>query len=110
MVRLPPELRPLIPALHRWAQSHPQVGRIWLYGSRVRGTHRPDSDLDVAIEVARPLENDDEKAEFQQLLTDGSRYLSAEFGLVVSLQAHATPGVDVGVEQHGVLVYELFQD
>lgn len=34
-----------------WAQATPNVRRVWLFGSRVKGTHRPDSDLDVAVEI-----------------------------------------------------------
>lgn len=34
-----------------WALSKPFVTRLWVFGSRARGTHRPDSDLDVAIEI-----------------------------------------------------------
>lgn len=39
-----------IELLRRWAASNPIVDRVWLFGSRVKGTNRPDSDLDVAIE------------------------------------------------------------
>jgi predicted nucleotidyltransferase len=34
-----------------WASAQPLVRKAYLYGSRVRGTHRSDSDLDVAIEI-----------------------------------------------------------
>lgn len=33
-----------------WAEANQFVTRIWFFGSRVRGDHRPDSDLDVAVE------------------------------------------------------------
>lgn len=38
-------------ALEHWAASKPFVKRMWLFGSRATGKHRPDSDLDVAIEI-----------------------------------------------------------
>ena len=38
-------------ALEEWAASKPFVQRMWVIGSRARGDHRPDSDLDVAIEI-----------------------------------------------------------
>ena len=34
-----------------WASSKPFIVRLWVFGSRARGTHRPDSDLDVAVQV-----------------------------------------------------------
>lgn len=37
--------------LQKWAISKPLVARVWLFGSRVSGTQRPDSDLDIAIEL-----------------------------------------------------------
>lgn len=34
-----------------WAASKPLVGRVWIFGSRCRADYKPDSDLDVAIEL-----------------------------------------------------------
>jgi hypothetical protein len=33
----------------RWATTEPLIRRAYLFGSRVTGTQRPDSDLDVAV-------------------------------------------------------------
>lgn len=38
----------------RWAATHPRVSAAYLFGSRVKGTHREDSDLDVAVELLNP--------------------------------------------------------
>jgi predicted nucleotidyltransferase len=35
-----------------WASQEPLVIELFVFGSRVKGTSRPDSDLDVAIRVA----------------------------------------------------------
>ena len=110
MHEIPDALVTYLPAISGWADAQPQVGRVWLYGSRVRGSHLPDSDLDVAIGVARLLETDVEKEAFQVMLTTGSRELSAAIGLRVSVQSVATPGVDVGVAECGVLIYERSSD
>lgn len=38
-------------------KAHPEVRRVWLFGSRALGTSRPNSDIDLAIEGdARPLD------------------------------------------------------
>jgi predicted nucleotidyltransferase len=37
-----------------WAASEPLVDGVYLFGSRVRGSARDDSDLDVAVAVAHP--------------------------------------------------------
>jgi predicted nucleotidyltransferase len=42
------------PAIDRLVEeigAHPQVSRVWLFGSRARGVHRPRSDVDLAIEA-----------------------------------------------------------
>ncbi len=37
--------------LRQWAGSTHEIQRMWLFGSRARGTGRADSDIDVAIEI-----------------------------------------------------------
>src|SRR5688572_18265130 len=37
-----------------WAETMPSIRRAYLSGSRLAGAHRPDSDLDVAIEFDAP--------------------------------------------------------
>lgn len=34
-----------------WAHTHPEISRAIVYGSRARGDSRPDSDIDVAVEL-----------------------------------------------------------
>lgn len=41
----------LIQALTGWVQRKNAVGELWLFGSRARGDHRPDSDHDFAIKL-----------------------------------------------------------
>lgn len=38
-------------ALSQWAANKPLVARLWIFGSRARGDHRTDSDIDIAIEL-----------------------------------------------------------
>ena len=42
-----------------WAVKHPEILRIFLYGSRARGDNRPDSDIDLAIQMHAPADPDD---------------------------------------------------
>ncbi|WP_242684171.1 nucleotidyltransferase family protein [Paraburkholderia hospita] len=37
--------------LRFWAEAQPHVRRLWVFGSRLKGTQRDDSDLDVAMEI-----------------------------------------------------------
>jgi predicted nucleotidyltransferase len=45
------ELGRLAEIIDRWVQPVPGVKEVYLIGSRVRGDHRPDSDLDLRIFV-----------------------------------------------------------
>lgn len=47
------EKQDLIASLKTWADRHPEITRVIVYGSRARGDHRPDSDLDIAIEIEK---------------------------------------------------------
>lgn len=53
-----PEDKRIIYALQKWASKRPEVVRVLVYGSRVRGEQREDSDLDVAIELIKSNKGD----------------------------------------------------
>jgi predicted nucleotidyltransferase len=38
-------------ALRAWAAKNESIYQLWLFGSRVKGTSRPDSDIDIALEL-----------------------------------------------------------
>lgn len=44
------ELKEIGKIIAAWALHVPEIATVYLYGSRVKGTHREDSDLDIAIE------------------------------------------------------------
>ena len=35
--------------LREWAQQNGNVRELWLFGSRAKGTSRPESDIDIAV-------------------------------------------------------------
>jgi predicted nucleotidyltransferase len=37
--------------LRSWSETRSHVRRLWVFGSRLKGTQRDDSDLDVAMEI-----------------------------------------------------------
>lgn len=54
---IPEGLPNLANILANWA--HGRAVTVYVYGSRVRGDHRPDSDIDVYVELGRAHEDDD---------------------------------------------------
>lgn len=43
--------------LREWAARNDAVASLWLFGSRAKGAHRPESDYDIAIEL-KPKKGD----------------------------------------------------
>jgi predicted nucleotidyltransferase len=95
-------------AVEAWATPRPLVSRVWLFGSRAKGTHRPDSDVDLAIEL-------------DPALTRGCAFTSWSFDLepilaelesavpaVLDLQLYhdpETPNVVQYVSESGILLF-----
>lgn len=58
-----------VPPLVRVAERHPEIRALYLFGSQVTGTARPDSDVDVGVlyaspqPLARTLQIEDEVAQ-----------------------------------------------
>lgn len=98
-----------IEAIRAWAATRPFVLRVWLFGSRTRGTHSLDSDLDIAIEhEAYP---GDENA-FTTGLCE-QRNWQAELQERVTLRVHAhsyVPGIcdriASALDESSKLIYE----
>lgn len=43
-----------IDKLKKWAEGQPLIAEVYAYGSRVGGTNREDSDLDIAVTLELP--------------------------------------------------------
>jgi predicted nucleotidyltransferase len=46
-----PQTSPILAHLKNYFQSEPRVSHAWMFGSFSRGDHRPNSDVDVMIEM-----------------------------------------------------------
>ena len=73
--------------LLNWAKPHSAIVGIWLFGSRARGDHRPDSDFDIALELAPKKGNHDWALgdyffEWEKWKSQIKHALSAEVSLV----------------------------
>lgn len=88
-----------------WAEGKANVRRLWIYGSRLRGTQREDSDLDVAIEIDA-IESLEERIDFGATRTKWKKELEALTpNWTVQVEMHGTPKVDQFVACCGMLVY-----
>jgi len=100
-----PELILLAETLDAWFQNIPCVTNVYLFGSRVRGDHRPDSDVDLHIDfdfgkdlTAWILANDNDFHELKQELP-GPLSIHIEIGDVtipIVQQAGKNPVLTIG--------------
>lgn len=97
-------------AVEMWAKSEPLVRKAYLFGSRVKGTNRPDSDLDVAIELLTLPDEEDPGTTWQR---EGKR-LKASIAGVVSVAidldwyggADETACIHAGLQGGSLVAYD----
>jgi len=92
-----------------WATGQPLVSAAYLYGSRVKGTHRVDSDLDVAIEIEPERGDSSAKATWiceKQWLTNSLQSLLPMELHLEWYDEYETPTVKQGLEDGHIKVFE----
>jgi predicted nucleotidyltransferase len=94
-----------------WAETEPLVQKVWLFGSRVRGTERPDSDIDIAIEIQK-LPND--SCAWTTFVYEKERLkaaIQARLPMPVQLEWYGgpieTPTIHAGLQESSIVVYEV---
>jgi predicted nucleotidyltransferase len=105
------ELALIATTVAHWAAAQPLVRRAWLFGSRVRGTSRVDSDIDVAVEI-RKLPGD--SSCWTTFVFEGEQLadsLQASLSITLDLQWYGgvteTPTIHAGLQESAILVYEM---
>jgi hypothetical protein len=94
----------VIPRLRAWAITQAPIKRLWIYGSRLRGTQRHDSNLDIAIELySRPT--DEVRGEyFNEALPAWRKDLCLIMPFAPNIQMYAA--VWASVNSSSMLVFE----
>lgn len=97
----------------RWARREPLVLRVYFFGSRVKGMYRPESDLDVAIEIDPEQVPTDTDAELISCWFahkgQWQKALQSRLAMPVDLDWHHPRRCDAvrrGLAEAGRLVYE----
>lgn len=95
--------------LRSWAQSRSFVRRLWIYGSRAKGTHSLASDLDVAIDFD-PLNDEDCETTWVCESQGWQDELQASLPWRLQLEWYdpggSTPRIAGGISDGGILIYE----
>lgn len=99
--------------LVQWARAKPLVGKLFIFGSRARGDHRPDSDIDIAIELDMSADvgvDDSGGLATWMFEADGwEKELASLLPYKVDLEwfrGHDTPTIQNGIDQSSILVYQ----
>lgn len=101
----------VIPIVRTWAASQPRVSAVYLFGSRVTGNHRADSDLDVAVTLLNRKEMPGDFRDWAELASQlrGSLAPLLPFPLDLTHYENTdeTPVVHQGLLAGSRLVYSL---
>lgn len=96
-----------------WARGKPLVKRAYLFGSRVRGDHRVESDIDIALEldpaVFRDVDESGGRATWMFETKGWKEELEQLIPLKVQLERYhldQTPTIVKGLARSSKLVYE----
>ncbi|MBN8727697.1 MAG: nucleotidyltransferase domain-containing protein [Xanthomonadales bacterium] len=104
-----PSVQELGSIVKTWAEAQPRVSAAYLYGSRVKGTHRGDSDLDVAVELLTRHGKPGSLLDWLQLADELKQSLGALLPVPLDLWQYRnqvqTPCVHEGLSSGSVLVY-----
>lgn len=94
--------------LRAWAKTTPSVRHIYLYGSRISGESRSESDLNVAIDLDAQPSDGDPMTTFICQARQWRAQLKGRTPFELDIQlldANNTPRVRSGVESTGILIY-----
>ena len=97
-------------ALISWASLNPRVLRVIIFGSRVKGTHSQDSDLDIAVEIESGEDSDATLATWMRFSAEWRTELSSMLPFRIDLQWRDSFGetrvIEKGISEASELVYE----
>ena len=92
--------------IRQWAARTNSVREVWLFGSRAKGTSRPDSDVDIGIYLMPPAEGADWALALYTAEGDAwQRELGGLLGKPVSLEAVSPGGPGHAEVQAGKLLW-----
>jgi len=104
------ELERAIKTIVEWAQSEQRIRKAYLFGSRLKGTENPKSDLDIAVEINREAGDINDYSAFAFDKCDYLQYLAEKIPFRLDLQLYAgeieTPKMYRYLSESSKVIYE----
>jgi len=103
------EMEKIKEVLNKWAADKAPITKVYIFGSRVKGDFRPDSDLDVALELY-PIPGGEDAATLFWMTEEPKWKSELQPRLPYILHLHYfegdnTPTIKEGIRVSGVAVY-----
>ncbi|MEM5344283.1 nucleotidyltransferase family protein [Paraburkholderia azotifigens] len=93
-----------------WAKTEELLLKVWLFGSRVRGTERSDSDIDIAVEVQTLAGDSSAWTTFMFEKPRLQKAIEALLPMEVQLEWYGgpeeTPTIHAALFERSMLIYE----
>ena len=92
----------------KWAYSHHEIKRVYLFGSRARGDSKPDSDVDLAVDVVG-IEGENAYTRYvfnKDVWKDELKLALGKPINIVRKIDHGKPEIQESIKRDGVLIYE----
>lgn len=104
------ELETSLRAIVDWAESEPRIKKAYLFGSYLKGTATPSSDLDIAVEIHKGPGDTSYSSAFAFDKQDFLKDLEGKVRLKLDLQLYAgeseTPNVHQFLSGSSKVIYE----
>ncbi len=107
------EIAKIVRVLAEWARTKQLILRVYVFGSRARGTQRDNGDLDLAVELdPRSFPGADDSGGFATWMFETKGWkeeLESLIPLKIQLEYYhgdETPTVHAGVQESSILAYE----
>jgi len=87
-----------------WADGEPLISHVWVFGSRFRGDHRPDSDLDIALALNSSV--DDMESDYINNAARWRETLSSHLHLLVKTHPAYRLQIQEYLQKGSKLIFE----
>jgi uncharacterized protein len=97
-------------SIAQWAVENPEVRRVWVFGSRLKGTHRRDSHIDIAVELEPVADSEETLARWIVHSDLWKSQLQSRIAAKIDLEWFDPDGstrtIEAGLNEAKVLIYE----